>query len=108
MSIKRRKLSLERDLPVGAFPELRFSFWKLGEKSRLARVAGISPQSLGDILARRRSPRKDLAAKLEIASGVVLGNRRRIPAAEWRTNDISDHPAFYSSVEEEEKGIERP
>jgi hypothetical protein len=105
-SKKRRILRIRDEMTtIVSAKGIRFSFWRPGEKVRIAHLAGLSKSNLSDILGRRRQPRAKLAAKLEVASAVVLGNNRRIPAVEWRTNDISEHPAFLSFDEMAEKGI---
>lgn len=74
-------------------------FWCFGEKSRLARVAGIDPSNLSRVLARERIISLRMARKLEAASISVLGLRRAIPAACWL--GLEEHPAF----EREEESI---
>ena len=68
------------------------NFWNFGEKSRLARVAGIDPSNLSRVLARERIISLRMARKLEAASISVLGLRRAIPAACWL--GLEEHPAF--------------
>ena len=68
------------------------NFWNFGEKSRLARTAGVAPSNLSRMLAGERTISLRMARKLEAASISVLGLRRAIPAACWL--GLEEHPAF--------------
>ena len=68
------------------------NFWNFGEKSRLARTAGVDPSNLSRMLAGERTISLRMARKLEAASISVLGLRRAIPAACWL--GLEEHPAF--------------
>ena len=58
-------------------------FWNRGEKARVARTAGISPQALNDILSGAQPCGRDRARRLEAATLLVLGKNRVVPAAAW-------------------------
>jgi len=66
-------------------------FWNYGEKAKVARAAGMSPQALNDILSGVRPCGRKRARKLEAASLLVLGESRAVPAAAWAK--YTDHPA---------------
>ncbi len=56
-----------------ALPELK---WEYGQKSKLARAAGISKQHLNNIIHRRKNARPELAKRLENAAlsmGINIG-----------------------------------
>ena len=78
------------------------NFWNFGEKSRLARVAGIDPSNLSRVLVGERIISLRMARKLEAASISVLGLRRAIPAACWL--GLEAHPAL-AREEQEEVGV---
>ena len=75
------------------------SFWKRGQRKRIAKIVGIKPSHLSDILRRARGVSKERAKALETASEKVLGFR--IPFEAWLFNDKADHPAF-STLESDE------
>ena len=75
------------------------NFWNFGEKSRLARVAGIDPSNLSRVLVGERIISLRMARKLEAASISVLGLRRAIPAACWL--GLEAHPALGAERKEE-------
>ena len=75
------------------------TFWNYGEKSRLARVAGIDPSNLTRVLTGERILSLRMARKLEAASISVLGLRRAIPAACWL--GLEAHPALAREKQEE-------
>jgi hypothetical protein len=68
------------------------SFWKTGEKSQLARAAGLGVRKITDIIAGRLNVSPKRAQLLEAASVLVCGYDRRIPAAAWLR--LEKHPAF--------------
>ena len=68
------------------------TFWNYGEKTRLARAAGIERSNLYLILTKERRISVQMARRLEAASIEVLGLRRAIPAACWL--GLEHHPAF--------------
>lgn len=69
------------------------TFWKPGEKAALARAAGMYSQSkLTDILAGRKNCSVTMAQRLEAASLLVLGAKRKVPAASWLR--VEPHPAL--------------
>jgi hypothetical protein len=47
--------------------------WKWGDKTKVAKKAGIAPSNLHDILNRKRQPRSPLIFKLKNAADEVLG-----------------------------------
>lgn len=52
-----------------------------GEQTKLAEVAGLSPQFLNDIIRGRKRCPSSVAVKLELVSEEVLG--RKVLAKEW-------------------------
>ena len=69
------------------------SFWKRGEKTALARAAGLSGrQVLNDFIAGRFSFTADRARSLEAATRQVLGADRVIPATAWLR--LTEHVAL--------------
>jgi len=73
-------------------------FWKPGERSRLARLVGIRPHHLTEILHRNRRVSMERARKLEVCSGQVL--QSTIEWETWMANETTDHPAFFGPTKE--------
>jgi hypothetical protein len=67
-------------------------FWKKGQKSALAKAAGIPLAHLSNILHRDRGVSPKRARLLEEKSAEILG--WAIPWTEWVCNDTTTHPAF--------------
>lgn len=59
--------------------------WKRGDRIRVARLAGISPQYMCDIIHGRKVARPELAIRLEAAS---KGCGYDIPRAVWVFRDL--------------------
>ena len=71
-------------------------FWNHGEKARVARMAGITPQALNDILSGTQPCGRDRARRLEAATLLALGKDRVVPAAAWAR--FVEHPAIMRGV----------
>ena len=68
------------------------SFWKEGQKQKLAKATGIPFPHLSEILHRRRGVSGKRAKMLELVSGKILGHP--IPLLDWLFNKETTHPAF--------------
>jgi DNA-binding transcriptional regulator YdaS (Cro superfamily) len=66
-------------------------FWNVGDQTKLAEYAHITPANLNSIIHRKRRVSWRMACRLEEAAEKALG--KPIPAAEW-INPASKHPAF--------------
>lgn len=73
-------------------------YWERGQKTCLAREAGISFSHLQEILMRKRGVGRDRALELEKASAEILN--RAIPFRDWLFNTTSEHRAFYGDIKE--------
>ena len=71
------------------------SFWKRGQRARLARLMGMSEQNLSEILHRRRGVSPQKAAMLEKCSEIVLTRKFKISHVVWLFNKETKHPAFF-------------
>ncbi len=71
-----------------------YSYWKRGERIRLAKAADMAPARLYNILSRKIGVSPTAAVTLEKASVTVLGFERRIAATVWVFNKITPHKAF--------------
>lgn len=69
-------------------------FWKHGEKSRFAKMAGIAPQTLSDILSGKRGVSFKRAQHFEKIALQLLGENRSVPCMAWLSNKTTKHPAF--------------
>jgi hypothetical protein len=67
--------------------------WKPGQKAEVARAVKMKPQRFSAIIHRTRSMSPRVAVQLENAVMAICG--RRVPAIEWLTAPVSQHPAFY-------------
>lgn len=72
------------------------NMWKRGQKAKVAKIAGIEPQFLNDILTRRRPCPGERAILLERATRDVLGFS--IAAEDWILNGSTRHP-YFSPIE---------
>ena len=68
------------------------SYWKKGDRARLAELSYTHKNNLYEILARKRGVSKEKALTLEKASA-LLGYS--IPFEVWLFNKSTLHPAFY-------------
>lgn len=68
-------------------------FWPWGSKSKLARIVGILPQTLNNVLLRKRGVSPKMAKRLGEASK-RLGPEKYIPWTVWLANKTTAHPAF--------------
>lgn len=73
------------------------NYWKYGQRTKLAKLAGVSDQNLSDILHRKRAVGQHKAHLLEDASRRVLSEP--IPWTEFMLNATSVHPAFFGEPE---------
>ena len=71
---------------------MRKCFWSVGERAKIARMAGMKPHHLCEVLYRRRTVSKDRAKLLEAAS-TKLGCT--VPFEDWLFNVSTRHPAFF-------------
>jgi hypothetical protein len=74
------------------------NYWKRGQKTALAKKAGIQYPHLWEILNRKRGVGRDRAILLEKASEQILD--RPIPFRDWLFNTTTDHRAFYGEPKE--------
>ena len=63
-------------------------FWNHGEKARVARMAGITPQALNDILSGTQPCGRDRARRLEAATLLALGKDRVVPLPCSMANEL--------------------
>jgi len=67
-------------------------FWKHGQKTKLAGLAGVSRQYLSDIVGRRRGVSYDMARRLE--EGCKALEIKDMSVLVWLNNREVKHPAF--------------
>ena len=72
------------------------SFWRKGQRAKLAKLTGIDLPNLLHILAGRVGVSPARALLLEAASKEVLGTA--IPKEAWIFNGTTDHPAFSNKL----------
>lgn len=70
------------------------TIWELGQKRKIAELAGISEQNFSDIIHRIRQAHYDKAVALEAASAEVLGAENKIPWKEFLTSRKSMNVYF--------------
>jgi len=73
------------------------SFWKRGQRAKVAALAGISQSTLSDILHRRRGVSGPRAMALSEAS------EGEVPVMAWFLNRYTKHPAFFGDPVENQK-----
>lgn len=74
---------------------MKNNYWKHGEQSALAKLAGLSPQYLNGILHRTRGCSGVMAKKL---SSVAHAMGKDIPWSDFLFNKNSYHPAFFNNA----------
>lgn len=68
-----------------------YNTWQIGDRAKLAKLAGISPQYLCDLIHCRKRALPELATKLEDASGQLGYEFTRL---DWLYPEESDNPLF--------------
>ena len=72
------------------------TFWKRGQRAKIAEKAAIRASHLSEILYRKRGVDKIRAIRLQEVSGIVLNEP--IPWSDWLFNERTSHPAFFGKA----------